>query len=50
MTCGKEFTVIVTSPYDGPDNTVATKLMEEAKIRSEEEMLMKQAGGGGGGE
>ena len=29
LTCGKEFSVVVTYPYEGPDNTVATKLMEE---------------------
>jgi alpha-tubulin suppressor-like RCC1 family protein len=43
ISCGKEYSVVVTYPYDGPDHTLATKLMEEAKIRFEEEQLAKQS-------
>lgn len=33
------FSQVCTSPYEGPDIQVATKLMEEAKIREQEAML-----------
>ena len=36
---GREFTIVCTHPYQGPDLDIATKLMEEAKIREQEEML-----------
>ena len=42
VACGQEFTVVTTYPYEGPDLQVATKLMEEAKIRDEEALLAKQ--------
>jgi hypothetical protein len=42
ISCGREFSVVVTYPYDGPDLQVATKLMEEAKIREQEAILAKQ--------
>lgn len=42
VTCGREFTVVVTYPYEGPNLETATKLMEEAKIREEEAMLEKR--------
>jgi alpha-tubulin suppressor-like RCC1 family protein len=42
VTCGKEFTVVATYPYTGPDLLVASKLMEEAKIREQEVMLAKK--------
>lgn len=45
VACGKEFTVVATLPYQGPDVTVATKLMEEAKIREQEELLKRRAAG-----
>lgn len=32
--CGREFTVVATYPYEGPSEEVATKLMEEERIRS----------------
>jgi len=38
---GREFTVVATAPYQGPDLDVATKLMEEAKIREQEALLAK---------
>mmetsp|Transcript_17287 Transcript_17287/g.29025 ORF Transcript_17287/g.29025 Transcript_17287/m.29025 type:complete len:529 (+) Transcript_17287:31-1617(+) len=41
ITCGRESSVVATFPYEGPDNQVATKLMEEAKIREQEAMLMQ---------
>lgn len=43
---GREFTIVATYPYQGPDLDVAVKLMEEAKIREQEEMLAKQTVGG----
>ncbi len=42
VACGKEFTIVCTFPYTGPNLAVATKLMEEAKIRQQEEMLVKK--------
>lgn len=39
LSCGKDFSVVVTYPYEGPDYTVATRLMEEAKIREQEALL-----------
>jgi hypothetical protein len=39
---GREFTIVATYPYQGPDLDVATKLMEEAKIREQEELLQSQ--------
>lgn len=39
---GQEFSVIATYPYEGPDLEVATKLMEEAKIRDQEALLQEQ--------
>lgn len=36
ITCGRDFSVVATYPYEGPDNVVATRLMEEAKIREQE--------------
>jgi hypothetical protein len=39
ITAGREFSVVSTFPYEGPDIQVATKLMEEAKIREQEAML-----------
>lgn len=42
VACGREFSVVCTYPYEGPDIAVATKLMEEAKIR-EQEVLMTKA-------
>lgn len=43
MACGKEFTVVCTYPYTGPDLLVATKLMEEAKLREQDAQLAKRA-------
>lgn len=42
VTCGKEFTVVATYPYTGPDILIASKLMEEAKVREQEVMLAKR--------
>lgn len=39
IACGRESTQVCTYPYEGPDIQVATKLMEEAKIREQEQML-----------
>jgi hypothetical protein len=44
ISCGKEYTVVATWPYEGPDLGVAVKLMEEAKLR-EQEALVAQAEG-----
>ena len=38
VSCGVEFTICATYPYEGPDLATATKLMEEAKIREQEAM------------
>ncbi len=42
ISCGREFSVVCTFPYEGPDLQVATKLMEEAKIREQEAILARQ--------
>ena len=42
VACGREFTIVATYPYQGPDLEVAIKLMEEAKIREQEELLQSQ--------
>jgi alpha-tubulin suppressor-like RCC1 family protein len=39
ISCGRDFSVVVTFPYEGPDFLLATKLMEEARIREQEAML-----------
>lgn len=39
VSCGKEFTVVSTYPYEGPSLEVAIKLMEESQIREEETQL-----------
>ncbi len=39
ISCGKDFSVVATYPYEGPNFNVATKLMEEAKIREQEKLL-----------
>jgi alpha-tubulin suppressor-like RCC1 family protein len=41
ISCGRDFSVVATFPYEGPDFLIATKLMEEAKIR-EQELLLTQ--------
>ena len=43
VSCGKEYTVVCTFPYTGPSVLVATKLMEEAKVREQERLLAKRA-------
>ena len=45
VTCGTEFTVVSTYPYEGPDLATATKLMDEAKIREQEALLEKRKQG-----
>jgi len=50
ITCGREFTVVCTAAYVGPDLAVATKLMEEAKIREQEAALAKKAAAADGEE
>ena len=42
ISLGQEFSVIATLPYEGPDVIVATKLVEEAKIRDQEAQLQAQ--------
>jgi E3 ubiquitin-protein ligase HERC4 len=42
VSCGTEFTITCTYPYEGPDFATATKLMEEAKIREQEALLEKR--------
>lgn len=44
VACGKEFTVVCTWPYEGPDLGVAAKLMEEAKIREAEALVANSEG------
>jgi alpha-tubulin suppressor-like RCC1 family protein len=39
ISCGRDFSVVCTYPYEGPDYIIATKLMEEAKIREQEALL-----------
>jgi alpha-tubulin suppressor-like RCC1 family protein len=39
ITCGRDFSVVATFPYEGPDFMLATKLMEEARIREQEALL-----------
>ena len=41
VSCGKEYTVVSTYPYEGPNLDVANKLMEESKLREEEENLRR---------
>ena len=36
-----------TNPYEGPDLTVAQKLMEEASIREQEALIKRKAQEGG---
>ena len=44
ISCGKEYTVVCTWPYEGPDLQVAAKLMEEAKVREQEALLAQSEG------
>jgi alpha-tubulin suppressor-like RCC1 family protein len=39
ISLGQEFSCIATYPYEGPDLEVATKLMDEAKLRDQEALL-----------
>lgn len=39
IACGRDYSVVCTHPYEGPDIAVATRLMEEAKIREQEASL-----------
>ncbi|RYH28647.1 hypothetical protein EON65_11440 [archaeon] len=41
ISCGRDYSVVCTYPYEGPDLMVATRLMEEAKIREQEALLME---------
>ncbi len=42
VSCGREYTIVATWPYEGPNFEVCTKLMEEQKVRQEEANLIKQ--------
>lgn len=42
VACGREYTVVSTWPYEGPNIDVAKKLMEEARLREEEALLQQQ--------
>ena len=42
ISCGTEYTVVATYPYEGPDYETAKKLMEEAKIREQEQLLAQR--------
>mmetsp|Transcript_17850 Transcript_17850/g.18611 ORF Transcript_17850/g.18611 Transcript_17850/m.18611 type:complete len:539 (-) Transcript_17850:79-1695(-) len=42
VACGREYTIVATWPYEGPNFEVCTKLMEEQKVRQEEANLIKQ--------
>ncbi|KAJ8604222.1 hypothetical protein CTAYLR_009776 [Chrysophaeum taylorii] len=39
---GREFTVVATSPYEGPSEEVATRLMDEERLRSDLEKLEEE--------
>lgn len=39
ISCGRDFSVVATHPYEGPDYVTATKLMEESRIREQEAAL-----------
>lgn len=43
--CGRDYTVVCTWPYEGPNFDVCSKLMEEKKIREEEAMLQNLQSG-----
>jgi hypothetical protein len=42
VACGKQFTIVATYAYEGPQEDVAKKLMEEIKLREEEEELRQE--------
>jgi alpha-tubulin suppressor-like RCC1 family protein len=42
VSCGKEYTLVATYPYEGPSEDVAQKLMEEQIFRQEEERLREE--------
>lgn len=44
--CGRDYTIVCTWPYEGPNFEVCSKLMEEKKIREEEAMLQNMQNGG----
>jgi hypothetical protein len=46
VSCGREYTIVATWPYEGPNFEVCTRLMEEQKIREEEANLIKQQNAG----
>jgi hypothetical protein len=46
VSCGREYTIVATWPYEGPNFEVCTKLMEEQKVREEEANLIKQQNAG----
>jgi alpha-tubulin suppressor-like RCC1 family protein len=46
VSCGREYTIVATWPYEGPNFEVCTRLMEEQKIRQEEANLIKQQNAG----
>lgn len=47
--CGRDYTVVCTWPYEGPNFDVCSKLMEEKKIREEEAMLQNMQNAAAGG-
>ncbi|CAM9817562.1 unnamed protein product, partial [Choristocarpus tenellus] len=42
VSCGKEFTLVATYPYEGPSMEVAVQLMEEMALAEEEILLQDQ--------
>ena len=40
VACGREFTIVATCPYEGPNLEVAKKLEEEVRMRQKEEELV----------
>ncbi len=42
VSCGKEYTIVSTWPYEGPNYEVSAKLMEEAKRTEEENFMLQQ--------
>lgn len=39
IACGRDYSIVCTHPYEGPDIAVATRLMEEANIRERDAHL-----------
>jgi alpha-tubulin suppressor-like RCC1 family protein len=42
ISCGRDFSVVCTYPYEGPDFVMATRLTEEAKLREQVALITNQ--------